>query len=602
MIRRFLIALALVVAPLTVATVSPAAAADFTVNSNGDAGDANLANPACATVANVCTLRAAVEQANSNFSPGPDVITVPAMTIGLSSQLTINSNLTIKGAGARNTILQATGGPHGMLFMPSGIVTVSGVTITGATGGGALGVWQQGGALTLEGIRVTNNTTSVAGVAYGPVYTQATMVLRDSEISGNSTTSTSSNGWGGGLSVYDGTVTVINSTIVGNTVAGAQAGGGGVSAEPNSTVSITSSTIAGNTVSAGSKFGAGIYQKAGGTGSVEVSESVVSNPVGVTNCSAGGKMPVFLGKNLLDDTSCGAASATRTIAPANLAALADNGGQTNTRVPAVGSPAINAASTCATSADQRGQSRPIAGACDLGAAEVGADREAAVSVSNASPAGGSDIVATATARNNGLDQSTGTALTVTAPGAQVLSASLPGGSCSVAGDTATCALGTVVGGTSAEVVLSLRMPSSGAVVVTATIGGDQPDPVSSNNSATATSVVGGTQPAQTACAVVRNGNAKANVLQGTPAGDRINGRGGNDRINGKGGRDCLNGGAGKDKITGGAQADTIKAGPGNDTVFAKDGTKDRVDCGSGRDRVIADKKDKLVKCEVVRRR
>lgn len=601
MIRRFLLIAALLLAPMALVAVSPATAAGFTVNSNGDAVDASPGNGACATAGGVCTLRAALQEANA--LPGTDVITVPAMTIALGSGLTITSNLTLQGAGARSTILQATGGAHGMLIVNSGIVAVSGLTITGATGGGALAVSQSGGDLTLDGIRVTGNTTSIGGGAYGPVYLNGgTLKLRNSEISGNSTTSTSTQGWGGGLSIYSGTVTVINSTIVGNTIAGSSSAvGGGVWAGMNSNVTITSSTIGGNTVSAPSRFGSAVFQTTGGTGSVEITDSVLAEPIGVTNCSAGGKMPTFLGKNLLDDTSCGAAAATRTIAPALLGSLANNGGQTNTRVPNVGSPAINAASTCATAADQRGQARPIAGACDLGAAEVGSDREAAVSVSNASPTGGSDIVVTATARNKGADTSTGTTLTVQAAGAQILAATAPSGSCAVSGETAACALGSVTGGVALDVLLTVRMPAVGTVAVTATVGGDQPDPVDANNSASTSASTPGAAPVG-ACAVLKNGNAKANVLRGTPAGDRINGRGGNDRINGKGGLDCLNGGPGKDKITGGAQADKIDAGPGDDTVFAKDGTKDRVNCGPGRDRVIADKKDKLIKCEVVRRR
>ena len=496
MTRRVLIVLALVLAPLTLAPVGPAAAAGLTVNSNGDAGDANLADPACATAAGVCTVRAAVQQANA--TAGADVVTIPAMTISLGSALTISSNLTLQGAGARSTILQATGGAHAMLLVSSGIVTVSGVTVTGATGGGALAVNQSGGDLTLHGIRVTNNTATSAGAAYGPVYSiNATMTLQDSEISGNSTTSSSSNAWGGGLSVYSSTVTVLNTTISGNTLASgpSQAVGGGVWAGPNSTVTLTSSTVAGNTLAGASRYGAGVFQSMGGTGSIEVTDSILALPQGASNCAGGGKTPVFLGRNLLDDTSCGAAAATRTIGPALLAPLADNGGQTNTQVPAPESLALNAASTCATPADQRGQARPIAGACDLGAAELGSDRKAAVSVSNKRPSAGSDIIATATARNRGLDHSTGTRLTVKASRGKVLSASVVGGSCHVAGHRVTCELGTVARGTSTGVLLALRMPASGTVVITAKLGGGQPDPVKANSTATTRAVVRGGRPA-----------------------------------------------------------------------------------------------------------
>ena len=43
------------------------------------------------------------------------------------------------------------------------------------------------------------------------------------------------------------------------------------------------------------------------------------------------------------------------------------------------------------------------------------------------------------------------------------------------------------------------------------------------------------------------------------------------------------------------------AGRGNDRIFARDGRKDRISCGSGRDRVSADKIDVLTGCERVTR-
>ena len=52
------------VAPLAV-VASPASAIGFTVNSNGDGGDLLPGNGTCATLTNVCTLRAAVQEANA---------------------------------------------------------------------------------------------------------------------------------------------------------------------------------------------------------------------------------------------------------------------------------------------------------------------------------------------------------------------------------------------------------------------------------------------------------------------------------------------------------------------------------------------------------
>ena len=57
-----------------------------------------------------------------------------------------------------------------------------------------------------------------------------------------------------------------------------------------------------------------------------------------------------------------------------------------------------------------------------------------------------------------------------------------------------------------------------------------------------------------------------------------------------------------DRIEGTGGADTIRARGGRDRVFARGGEADRVDCGPGRDKVLADRHDKIAKnCETVRR-
>jgi len=42
--------------------------------------------------------------------------------------------------------------------------------------------------------------------------------------------------------------------------------------------------------------------------------------------------------------------------------------------------------------------------------------------------------------------------------------------------------------------------------------------------------------------------------------------------------------------------------PADDTIYARDRKRDRVDCGEGVDRAIADRVDRLSDCEIVRRR
>jgi hemolysin type calcium-binding protein len=76
-----------------------------------------------------------------------------------------------------------------------------------------------------------------------------------------------------------------------------------------------------------------------------------------------------------------------------------------------------------------------------------------------------------------------------------------------------------------------------------------------------------------------------------------------DRIDGGEGRDVLNGRNADDVLTGGSGRDRVSGGRGADTIRVRDGQRDSVACGRGRDVVLADRKDRVAKdCEKVRRR
>jgi hypothetical protein len=97
------------------------------------------------------------------------------------------------------------------------------------------------------------------------------------------------------------------------------------------------------------------------------------------------------------------------------------------------------------------------------------------------------------------------------------------------------------------------------------------------------------------------GTAGNDVLVGTPGDDAIYGFGGNDVIDGRGGNDLIVGGAGSDRLLGGRGADTLvgsdgadrlTGGAGRDIVLgssgadfigARDGTRDTLRGGPGRD-------------------
>src|SRR5439155_8818209 len=63
---------------------------------------------------------------------------------------------------------------------------------------------------------------------------------------------------------------------------------------------------------------------------------------------------------------------------------------------------------------------------------------------------------------------------------------------------------------------------------------------------------------------------------------------------------AISGGAGNDKIDGGAGRNTISGGAGNDTIEVTNWARDTVNCGKGRDKVRADRSDKLRACERVK--
>jgi Ca2+-binding RTX toxin-like protein len=98
----------------------------------------------------------------------------------------------------------------------------------------------------------------------------------------------------------------------------------------------------------------------------------------------------------------------------------------------------------------------------------------------------------------------------------------------------------------------------------------------------------------------RRSEDDADYIDGGPGNDELYGgrapqseyRGDDDLILGRSGADVLRGGPGRD---------TLDGGPGNDTIRARDGERDQIRCGNGRDRAFVDKRDQIARdCETVR--
>jgi hypothetical protein len=175
-----------------------------------------------------------------------------------------------------------------------------------------------------------------------------------------------------------------------------------------------------------------------------------------------------------------------------------------------------------------------------------------------------------------------------------------------------CNIDFVPAGASTHVRFSIRASGSGAQTIAANVTSDRESNPADN--AAALTIQVNVPPAPPAPApprsptsakrgVTRSGTARADRLFGTARDDTLRGLGGNDVLRGLGGNDRLFGGSGADLLVGGPGHDTLVGGNGSDLIEARDGERDKVDCGPGHDTVVADKADVVKKnCENVSRR
>ncbi|MCF2146426.1 FG-GAP-like repeat-containing protein [Desmonostoc muscorum LEGE 12446] len=322
------------------------------------------------------SLRQAILNANAN--PGADTITfagsiftdaTPDIITLTSGELLITDDVTILGTGANQ------------------------LTVSGNNASRVFNISNTGTDATIDALTIANgNSLSGAGIR---INSGASLILTNSTISNNS--GPSGGFGGGGIANIGGTVNVINSTISGNT----GAAGGGIAS--NGTLTLTNSTISGNTANV---FGGGIAV----VGAVTVISSTITNNTADSdndgngdgggfasfggtitaqntiiagNFDTGNEAPDVLGDitgdaNNLIGTLAGASGTIGTgsdIVNPNpgLAALADNGGPTQTHAIVAGSAAINAGNNAlvpgGVTTDQRGTTRIIGGTVDIGAYE-----------------------------------------------------------------------------------------------------------------------------------------------------------------------------------------------------------------------------------------
>jgi predicted outer membrane repeat protein len=260
------------------------------------------------------------------------------------------------------TITGGDFGANGAGIHSLATVEVIDTVITGNTAGGS-----GGGILGFGQVNATRSTFSgnTAG-DNGAAITGGSMNIVDSTFSGNNA---GADGVGGAIFSFSNDpentqLHVTNSTFSGNT-AGDQ--GGAIQAEDLTLVYVT---LAGNTSPNGANLNAANLTSFG---------SVVALPQGGDNCDVG-DATTSNGYNFSDDDSCGFTAGTdqQGAGDPGLGELAANGGPTETRLPAAGSPLIGAIpdASCQAdgasgiTADQRGVARPQPDGCDIGAVEV----------------------------------------------------------------------------------------------------------------------------------------------------------------------------------------------------------------------------------------
>jgi len=327
-----------------------------------------------------------------------------------------------------------------------GLFSVDNSTISGNSAkheGG--GLWNYAITSTLKNSTIDGNSAGFFGGGFWNVDIQETII--NSAISGNS-----SGYQGGGFWTSSVTSTVSDSTLSDNV---AVIAGGGIAALSGSTMTVTNSTIIGNEVTT-STFstdigGGGIYlfNDAGinlqystivsntapnisgrdgivltNTSRINFSNSILAYN-GAVNCTPSNLSIINDdGYNMEDADTCSlSASSSITDTDPLLAPLADNGGDTWTNALLPGSPAIDVippgTNSCGTTiaTDQRGISRPQWTGCEIGAYEAESPELKVITAGNGSGGVTSDPTGINCGTTSGIDCSEiyayGTVVTLT---------------------------------------------------------------------------------------------------------------------------------------------------------------------------------------------
>ena len=297
-----------------------------------------------------------LRQAISSVLPGGYVVFTNSLsggTITLSSEIAINTNLTIDATGLQGGITLSGNNATRIFNINSGsTVSMHGLTFTGGNGSGSADTGSGGairivGKLALTGCTFTGNNAAFGGALFN---NHGTATLVQCTLTGNSAEDA------GAIANARGTLAMTSCTLALNNAADSAnvSGGGAIDSYISaSAVTMTNCIIAGNTSASGN--GPELWLE---DGSLMAVNCLIGNGADSTLTNG-------VNGNLVGS---GAAPINALLAP-----LGNYGGSPQTMPPTAGSPAIDAGSDAVTNVvttDERGFPRLSGAHVDIGAVEV----------------------------------------------------------------------------------------------------------------------------------------------------------------------------------------------------------------------------------------
>ncbi len=291
---------------------------------------------------------------------GPKAPGVPGSVTIVHSQIINNT--------ARST-RPAVG--YGGGFANTGTMTIRNSVISGNQADSSAGGLSNS-TLTIVNSTVQNNkaTRDAGGVTNDGLLTVNASTFSDNVSGFHCTGDDCNNSYAGGLlNTATGTSKVFNSTFSGNSC---QLSGGGIVNSGSGTVRLYSSTLVGNSCPIAPGLGSNP------SGKTYIKDTILAKNGAGPDCTSS---VTSLGHNIIGNAAgCsigGDTTGNQTGVDPDVGTLQDNGGPTFTRALLAGSPAIDAGAACTDTAghalttDQRGFTRPVGGACDIGSFEKG---------------------------------------------------------------------------------------------------------------------------------------------------------------------------------------------------------------------------------------